>query len=152
MISKNVHLGKNVKIYQPELVNLYSCEIGDNTKIAAFVEIQKGVKVGQNCKIQAFAFIPEGVTIGDEVFIGPHVCFINDKYPKAVNSDGSLKQAGDWQITPTVVEKGAAIGAGAVILCGVTIGKNSLIGAGAVVTKNVAPGQTVIANPAQVLK
>jgi acetyltransferase-like isoleucine patch superfamily enzyme len=111
-----------------EFTNLYGCKIGKGCKIAAYAEIQRGVKIGDRCKIEAFAFIPTGVTIEDEVFIGPHACFTNDKVPKAV---------GDWEVTPTLVRKGASIGANATIVCGVTIGENALVGAGAVVTKDV---------------
>jgi len=122
-----------------DFVNLYGCRIGNDCKIAAYVEIQRGVTVGDRCKVEAFAFIPTGVTIEDEVFIGPHVVFTNDIYPKAV---------GDWEIVPTTVKKGASIGAGAVIVCGVTIGENALVGAGAVVTRDVPPGALVVGNPA----
>lgn len=146
----DVKLGKNVSIPHPDLVNLYGCTIGDNTKIAAFVEIQKGVTIGKNCKIEAFAFIPTGVTIEDGCFIGPHACFTNDKYPKAVNPDGTLKDSQDWKVVKTVVKKGASIGANATILCGITIGKNVLVGAGSVVTHDVADGTTVFGNPAKV--
>lgn len=149
MIAKDVKLGKNVKIYHPELVNLYGCEIGDNCKIGAFVEIRKQVKIGKNCKIQAFAFIPEGVILEDGVFIGPHVCFINDKYPEAINPDGNLKKATDWEISPTLVKRGANIGANATILP-VMIGENAIVGAGAVVTKDVPPKAVVYGNPARV--
>lgn len=152
MIKDDVKLGKNVKIYHPDLVNLYGCEIGDNCKIGALVEIRKQVKIGKNCKIQAFVFIPEKVTLEDGVFIGPHVCFINDKHPKAINPDGSIKEADDWEATPTLVKKGANIGANATIMCGVTIGEFATIGAGAVVIRDVAPGATVVGNPARVLK
>lgn len=152
MIMKDTKLGKNVKIFHPELVNLYGCKIGDNTKIAAFVEIRKSVKIGKNVKIQPFVFIPEGITIEDGVFIGPGVCFINDKYPRAINPDGSLKKDSDWKITPTLVKKGASIGAGATILCGITIGENSMIGAGAIVTKNVPPNMILVGSSARILK
>jgi len=152
MITPDVKLGKNVKIYHPELVNLYGCEIGDNCKIGALVEIRKDVKIGKNCKIQAFAFIPEKVIIEDGVFIGPHVCFTNDKYPKAINPNGSLREADDWEATPTLVKKGANIGANATILCGVTIGEFATVGAGAVVTKDVPPRTTVVGNPARILR
>src|SRR3989344_5944508 len=137
MISKDVKLGNNVKIFHEELVNLYGCTIGDNTKIAAFVEIQKNVKIGKNCKIEAFAFIPEGVELEDGVFVGPHACFTNDKLPRATNKDGSLKTAEDWHGMKTLVKKRASIGANATIICGVTIGKNSMVGAGSVLTKDV---------------
>src|SRR3989344_5227481 len=148
MASKDVKLGNNVKMHHEDLVNLYGCEIGDNTKIASFVEIQKNVSIGKNCKIEAFAFIPEGVTIEEGVFIGPHVCFTNDKLPRATNKDGSLKTAEDWEVTKTLVKKMASIGANATIICGVTIGKNSIVGAGSVVTKNVPANSIVVGNPA----
>ncbi len=125
-----------------DFVNLYGCRIGRQCKIAAYVEIQRGVVIGDRCKVEAFAFIPSGVTIGDEVFVGPHVCFTNDLMPKAV---------GDWSVTPTVVERGASIGANATIVCGVTIGEDSLVAAGAVVTKDVPAGAIVAGNPAKVI-
>ena len=152
MITRDVKLGRGVKIFHRSTVNLYGCSIGSGTKIAAFVEIQKGVRVGKNCKIEPFVFIPEGVTIGDGVFIGPHVCFTNDKYPRAVNTNGSLKQSKDWTVTATLVKNGASIGAGAIILPGVTIGPGAVVGAGSVVTKDVPPGTTVIGNPARLRK
>jgi UDP-2-acetamido-3-amino-2,3-dideoxy-glucuronate N-acetyltransferase len=126
-----------------DFVNLYGCKIGRDCKVAAYVEIQRNVVVGDRCKIEAFAFIPSGVTIEDEVFIGPRVTFTNDKHPKAV---------GEWEITTTLVKKGASIGAGAIIVCGVTIGEGAMIGAGAVVTKDVRPGALVIGNPAHEIK
>jgi UDP-2-acetamido-3-amino-2,3-dideoxy-glucuronate N-acetyltransferase len=150
-ISENVVLGKGVNIYHPDLVNLYGCDIGDGTKIGAFVEIQKNVRVGANAKIQAFAFIPEGVTIGDGVFIGPHVTFTNDLYPRAINPDGSLQSEEDWQVIPTIVERGASIGANATIVCGITIGEFAMVGAGAVVTKDVPPHKLVVGTPARVV-
>ena len=122
-----------------DYVNLYGCRIGRDCKIAAYVEVQRNVTIGDRCKIEAFAFIPTGVTIEDEVFVGPRVTFTNDLYPKVV---------GDWDIVPTTVKKGASIGAGAVIVCGVTIGENALVGAGAVVTRDVPPGALVVGNPA----
>ena len=148
---KDVKLGNNVKIFHKELVNLYGCKIGDNTRIASFVEIQKNVRIGKNCKIEAFAFIPEGVTIEDGVFVGPHACFTNDKLPRATNEDGSLKTAEDWKVTKTIVKKRASIGANATIICGVAIGKNSIVGAGSVVTKNVPDNSIVVGNPAKVI-
>jgi acetyltransferase-like isoleucine patch superfamily enzyme len=150
-ISEDVVLGEGVMIYHPDLVNLYGCKIGDDTKIGAFVEIQKNAFVGANVKIQAFAFIPEGVTIGDGVFIGPHATFTNDVYPRAINPDGSLQEAEDWQVIPTTVEKGASIGANATILCGITIGEFAMIGAGAVVTKDVPPRKLVVGSPARII-
>ena len=151
MISKDVKLGKNVKIYHPESVNLYGCEIGENTKIGTYVEIQKNVKIGKNCKIEAFAFIPEGIVLEDEVFIGPCSCFTNDKLPRATTTKGELKTAEDWEVTKTIVKKRAGIGANATIMCGVTIGENSMIGAGSVVTKDVPANSIVVGNPAKVI-
>jgi UDP-2-acetamido-3-amino-2,3-dideoxy-glucuronate N-acetyltransferase len=151
MIAPDVRLGEGVVIYHPDLVNLYGCEIGDGSKVGAFVEIRKQVKIGRNVKIQALAFIPEGVTIEDGVFIGPHVCFTNDKYPYAVNPDGSLMDADDWEIVPTVVERGASIGANATIVCGVTIGQHAMVGAGAVVTRDVPAYAIVAGVPARVI-
>src|SRR3989344_994702 len=127
MIKRDVILGKNVKIYHPKLVNLYGCKIGDNCSIGAFVEIQKNVKVGNKVKIQAFVFIPEGVTIEDEVFIGPHVCFTNDLYPRATSPKGVLKKKNEWEISETKICKKASIGAGATIICGVVIGEGAMI-------------------------
>ena len=151
MISKDAKLGNNVRIHHKDLVNLYGCEVGDNTKIASFVEIQKNVKIGKNCKIGAFAFIPEGATIEDEVFIGPHACFTNDKLPRATNKNGSLKTEKDWSVAKTFVKESASIGANATILCGITIGKNSIVGAGSVVTKNVPDNSIVAGNPAKII-
>lgn len=125
-----------------DFVNLYGCRIGRGCRIAAYVEIQRGVKIGDRCKIEAFAFIPSGVTIEDEVFIGPHACFTNDRVPKAV---------GDWDVVPTLVKRGASIGANATIVCGVTIGENALVGAGAVVTKDVPANAVVVGAPARVI-
>lgn len=132
----NVKLGENVKIWHLELVNLYNCEIGDNTQIASFVEIGANVKIGKNCKIEAFAYIPEGVIIEDSVFIGPHVCFTNDKYPPSAKK---------WK---TLVREGASIGANSTVLCGITIGRNAKIGAGSVVLRDVKEDEVVIGNPA----
>ena len=151
MIAADVRLGENVVIYHPDLVNLYGCELGDGCKVGAFVEIRKQVKVGRNVKIQAFAFIPEGVTIEDGAFIGPHVCFTNDKYPQAINPDGSLMEAEDWEIIPTLVKEGANIGANATIMCGITIGEYALVGAGAVVTRDVPAYAIVSGVPARVV-
>jgi acetyltransferase-like isoleucine patch superfamily enzyme len=151
MIAADVRLGTRVTIYQPDLVNLYGCEIGDQSKIGAFVKIRGQVKIGRKVKIQAFVFIPEGVPIEDEVFIGPHVCFTNDIYPRAAKTDGSLMQAGDWEIVSTLVRQGASIGANATILCGITIGEYALIGAGAVVTRDVPPYAIVAGVPARMI-
>lgn len=150
MITDDVRLGSDVQIPHPELVNLYGCQIGEGTKIAAFVEIQSEVVVGRNVKIEAFAFLPSGVTIEDGVFIGPHVCFTNDRFPRAVGPDGELLDRGEWTITPTVVRRGASIGAGATILCGVSIGEGAMIGAGSVVTHDVHPHGLARGNPARV--
>lgn len=151
MIKDDVKLGKDVLIYHPDLVNLYGCEIGDGCKIGAFVEIRKDVKIGRNVKIQAFAFIPEGITIEDGVFIGPGVCFTNDKYPRAINPDGSLKEPEDWETVPTVVKRGASVGANATILCGLTIGEYAMVAAGAVVTADVPDRALVAGVPARVV-
>ncbi len=151
MIADDVKLGRDVKIYHPELVNLYGCEIGDECIIGAFVEIQHGARVGRRVKIQAFAFIPEGVEVGDGVFIGPHVCFTNDRYPASVSNTGELLKAGEWQLVTTRVEARAAIGANATVLCGLTIGEGAMIGAGAVVTHDVPAGMLVVGNPARIV-
>ena len=149
-ISPDVKLGKNVRIHA--FVNLYGCEIGDDSQIGTFVEIQKNARVGRRCKISTHAFICEGVTIEDECFIGHHVVFINDRHPKAANPDGSLQNDADWTVVPTRVERRASIGSGAVILCGVTISEGALVGAGSVVTKDVPPFAVVAGNPARVLR
>lgn len=150
LIAGDVKLGKNVKIYG--YVNLYGCQIDDNTKIGAFVEIQKNVKIGKNCKISTHTFICEGVTIEDNVFIGHNVIFINDKYPRAVNVKGELQTEEDWSAIPTLVKRGASIGSSSTILCGITIGENAMIGAGSVVVKDV-PDNTVVAGvPAKIIR
>ena len=151
MIKDDVKLGPGVQIFHPDLVNLYGCEIGAETKIGSFVEIRKTAKIGARCKIQAFAFIPEGVTIGDGVFIGPHVCFTNDLFPRAVNLDGSLQSGEDWEILTTRVGRGASVGANATVLCGIEIGEFALIGAGAVVLKDVPAYAVVVGNPARII-
>lgn len=143
-IAADVKLGKGVKLY--DFANLYGCEIGDGSKIGAFVEIQKGAKVGKRCKISSHTFICEGVTIEDECFIGHAVVFTNDRYPAAVNPDGSLQTDADWKLVETRVCKRASVGSGAIILCGVTIGEGALVGAGSVVTKDVPP-YTIVAGP-----
>ena len=140
-ITSSVALGRNVKIFHPDLVNLYGCSIGDDTKIGAFVEIQKNATIGARCKISSHTFICEGVTIEEEVFVGHGVMFINDLYPRAA-AGGALQTEADWQVVPTTVKRGASIGSGAVILAGVTIGEGAIIGAGAVVTHDV-PANTV---------
>ena len=154
-VGSDVTLGQDVVIFHPDLVNLYGCTIGDECKIATFVEIQRGVVLGRRVKVEAFAFIPTGVTIEDGVFVGPHVCFTNDRYPAAVDAQGELLGAtgsGDWEVVPTVVEAGASIGAHATIVCGVRIGARALVGAGSVVTKDVPAGALVVGNPARVVR
>ncbi len=146
----NVKVGKGVKIFN--FVNAYGCTIKDGSKVGAFVEIQRGATIGKNCKISSHTFICEGVHIGDGVFVGHNVSFINDKYPKAVNSDGSLQTDADWKLIETFVEDNVSIGTSATILCGVRIGKGAIIGAGSVVTKDVPPGAVVVGNPAKPVK
>jgi len=148
VIAPDVKLGRDVRIYN--FVNLYGCRIGDETRIGAFVEIQKNVIIGKRCKIQSHTFICEGVVIEDEVMVAHGVMFINDKDPGAVNPDGSLKSEKDWVCTPTLVKKRAAIGSNATIMCGITIGEGVLIGAGAVVTKDIPPNAIVTGNPATI--
>ena len=147
---RNIKVGKNVKIFN--FVNAYECTIGDNTKIGAFVEIQKNAVIGKNCKISSHTFICEGVHIHDNVFIGHNVSFINDKYPKAVNINGNLQNEEDWEVIKTVVEEGASIGTSVTIMCGLTIGKNAIVGAGSVVIKDVPPKGVVVGNPAKIIK
>jgi acetyltransferase-like isoleucine patch superfamily enzyme len=149
-IASDVKLGKNVKIH--DFVNLYGCEIGDNTQIGTFVEIQKGAIIGKNCKISSHTFICEGITIEDNVFIGHNVTFINDLYPKATTQDGKLQTEDDWDCVPTSIKKGVSIGSSATILCGITICENAIIGAGSVVTKDVPADAVVAGNPARILK
>ena len=149
-IAPDVKLGENVKIHN--FVNLYGCEIGDNTKIGVFVEIQKNAKVGKNCKISSHTFICEGVTIEDDVFIGHGVVFINDTYPRATNGNGALQTEEDWKVEPIHVKKGASIGSNSTILSNVTIGENAIVGAGSVVTKDVPPNTIVAGNPARIFR
>ena len=146
----NVRVGEGVKIFN--FVNAYGCEIGDGTKVGTFVEIQKNARIGRNCKISSHSFICEGVEIGDEVFVGHNVSFINDKFPRAANPDGSMQTEADWKVVPTRVGNRASIGTSATILCGLTIGEGAIIGAGSVVTKDVPAGATVAGNPARVMK
>ena len=149
-IADDVRFGRDVTIVG--FVNLYGCEIGDESKIGPFVEIQRGARVGARCKVSSHAFVCEGVTIEDECFIGHHVVFTNDRYPRAVNPDGSLQTAADWRVVPTHVGRRASIGSGAVILCGVRIGEGAVVGAGSVVTRDVPPHTIVAGNPARVLR
>ena len=149
-ISADVKLGRNVRIYA--FVNLYGCEVGDETRIGTFVEIQKGAKIGDRCKISSHTFICEGVTIESGVFVGHGVTFINDRYPRATSVSGQLQTDADWSVQNTLIKRGASIGSGATLLGGVTIGENAIVGAGSVVTKDVPPNTTVAGNPARVLK
>jgi acetyltransferase-like isoleucine patch superfamily enzyme len=149
-IAEDVKLGKDVKL--SKFINLYGCTIGDNTKIGAFVEVQKNAAIGRNCKISSHTFICEGVTIEDDVFIGHGVTFVNDSYPRATAPTGTLQTEADWTVEPTVVKKGASIGSGATILANVAIGENAIIGAGSVVTKNVPANAIVAGNPAKILR
>ncbi len=149
-IAPDVKLGRNVRLYA--FVNLYGCEIGDDTSIGTFVEIQKGVKVGARCKIQSHTFICEGVTIEEEAFVGHHVTFLNDRYPAATTGDGQVKGDRDWTLEPILVKRRAAIGSGAVLLPGITIGERAVVGAGAVVTTSVPDGAVVVGNPGRILR
>ena len=150
MIADDVKLGENVKIYA--FVNLYGCEIGDDTKIGTFVEVQKGARIGKNCKISSHTFVCEGVTIEDRVFVGHNVTFTNDKYPRSTNPDGSLQTDEDWKCEPTLLKEGCSIGSSVTILCGVTIGKNAIVGCGAVVTKDVPDDAVVAGVPAKFMR
>ena len=149
-IAPDVKIGKDVRIFA--FVNLYGCSIGDNSKIGAFVEIQKNAEIGKNVKISSHTFICEGVTIEDDVFIGHNVSFINDKHPRATNAGGGLQTEADWKVVPTVVKRGASVGTSCTILCGVTIGESAIVGAGSVVTRDVPPHTVVVGNPARFLK
>jgi UDP-2-acetamido-3-amino-2,3-dideoxy-glucuronate N-acetyltransferase len=149
-VASDVKLGNGVKLFA--FVNLYGCQIGDGSKIGAFVEIQKGARIGANCKISSHTFICEGVTIEDGVFIGHGVTFINDLYPRSVTREGSLQTEEDWECIPTTVKKGASIGSGSTILAGITIGESAMVGAGSVVTRDVPPETIVAGNPARVLR
>lgn len=147
---RNVRVGKDVRIFS--FVNAYECTLGDGCKVGAFTEIQKQVVIGKNCKISSHTFICTGVELEDNVFVGHGVMFTNDLYPRATNEDGSLQTEDDWALVKTLVKKGASIGSNATIICGITIGENAIIGAGAVVTQDVAPGATVVGNPAKEIK
>jgi acetyltransferase-like isoleucine patch superfamily enzyme len=149
-ISPDVRLGQNVKL--SKFINLYGCEVGDETKIGAFVEVQKNARIGKRCKVSSHTFICEGVIIEDNVFIGHSVTFINDAYPRAANPDGTLKTGEDWKVEPTLVKKGASIGSGSTILSKLTIGENAIVGAGSVVTKDVPANTIVAGTPARVLR
>ena len=149
-IADDVKLGKDVKL--SKFINLYGCSVGDNTKIGAFVEIQKNAFIGKNCKISSHTFVCEGVTIEDDVFVGHNVAFVNDSFPRATAKDGKLQTEADWKVEPTLVKKGASIGSGSTILANVTIGENALVGAGSVVTKNVPANTIVAGNPAKILR
>ena len=149
-VAPDVRLGKDVRL--SPFVNLYGCEVGDNTKIGAFVEIQKNAKVGGNCKISSHTFVCEGVTIEDNVFVGHGVVFINDLFPRATTAEGELQTEKDWRVEPTLVKKGASIGSGATILANVVIGENAMVGAGSVVTRDVPDNAVVAGNPAKVLR
>jgi UDP-2-acetamido-3-amino-2,3-dideoxy-glucuronate N-acetyltransferase len=150
-IKEDVRLGRDVRIFHPDLVNLYGCAIGDETRVGTFVEVQVGAVIGARCKISSHSFICEGVTIEDEVFIGHGVMFTNDKYPRATTADGQLQGAADWTVERTNVGRRASIGSNATILCGVSIGEGALVAAGAVVTRDVPPGATVAGVPARVI-
>jgi acetyltransferase-like isoleucine patch superfamily enzyme len=149
-IAPDVKLGRDVKLAR--FINLYGCEVGDETKIGAFVEIQKNARVGKRCKISSHTFICEGVTVEDNVFIGHGVTFINDSYPRATTTDGNLQTEADWKVERTVIKKGASIGSGSTILSNITVGENAIVGAGSVVTKDIPPNSIVAGNPARILR
>lgn len=149
-IAPDVKIGKGTRIFN--FVNLYGCEIGENSKVGTFVEIQRGAKIGKNCKISSHSFICEGVIIEDNVFVGHNVTFTNDIFPRATNPDGSLQTADDWKCVSTLVKKGASIGSSVTILCGITIGENAIVGAGSMVTKDVPANCVVAGNPAKILR
>jgi acetyltransferase-like isoleucine patch superfamily enzyme len=150
VISEDVQLGENVKL--SKFINLYGCSVGENSKIGAFVEIQKNAAIGKNCKISSHSFLCEGVTIEDNVFVGHNVTFTNDIYPRATTSQGTLQIDEDWNCTPTLVKSGASIGSSVTLLCGITIGENAIVGAGSVVTKDVPSNTIVAGNPAKILR
>lgn len=149
-IAPNVKLGRNVRLFG--YANLYGCELGDDVKVGPFVEIQKGVRIGNRCKISSHSFLCEGVVLEDDVFIGHNVTFTNDRYPRATNGNGQLQTEADWQCIPTVVRRGASIGSGTTLLCGITVGENALVGAGSVVTRDVPSNTVVAGNPARPLR
>lgn len=149
-IASDVKLGRNVRLFG--YANLYGCELGDDVKVGPFVEIQKGVKIGNRCKISSHSFLCEGVILEDDVFIGHNVTFTNDRFPRATNGNGQLQTREDWNCIPTVVKRGASIGSGATLLCGITIGENALVGAGSVVTRDVPPDIVVAGNPARAIR
>jgi acetyltransferase-like isoleucine patch superfamily enzyme len=149
-VSADVKLGTGVKL--SKFINLYGCEVGDDTKIGAFVEIQKNAKIGNRCKISSHTFICEGVTIEDDVFIGHGVTFTNDSYPRATTAEGELQTEQDWHVETTLIKQGASIGSGATILCNITVGEHAIVGAGSVVTKDVAPHTIVAGNPAKLIR
>lgn len=150
LIADNVKLGKNVKIFA--FTNLYGCELGDDVKVGTFVEIQKGARIGSRCKISSHSFLCEGVILEEEVFIGHGVMFTNDRLPRATAADGKLQTEADWHCESTLIKKGASIGSGATILCGITVGERAIVGAGSVVTKDVPKNAVVAGNPAKVLR